>query len=87
MSGITEIMEMLEGCAVVGEAAADIAKDGLGLDDVPKAIELAKKHEVILAAIKGADQIPAEAKDLSLAEAQQLIAKVIEVATRIKAKV
>lgn len=87
MSGIKEIIEMLEGVAVVGEAAADIAKDGIKVDDISKVIELAKKHEVIVNAIKGADQIPAEAKDLTLEEAQALIAKVIEVAMRIKAKV
>jgi hypothetical protein len=84
--GIKEISEALEGVEVVGVAAAKIAADGkISVSDVPAVVELAQKHEVLLAAVSGLDEAVLEAKDLDLAELAQIGSKAISILKAIKA--
>jgi len=70
--GIKETKELLAGIELVAVSGIEIAKDGLGVDDVPKALELIKKAEVILEAGKGINLIDDELKDLDQAELLEL---------------
>lgn len=70
--GIKESLELLAGVELLGVSGIEIAKDGLDMSDVPKALELAKKSDVLVAAVKGLDQVDDEVKDLDQAELLQL---------------
>lgn len=70
--GIKESKELLAGIELLAVSGLEIAKDGLGADDLAKAIELIKKVDVILAAVKGIDGIDEEIKDLDQAELIEL---------------
>lgn len=70
--GIKESLELVAGIELVTVSTLDIAKDGLGADDIPKALELVKKSDVIVEAVKGIDLVDDEVKDLDQAELIQL---------------
>lgn len=86
MSGVKEIVELIEGLALVSETLASAAKDGFHLSDIVKLIDLAKNHKVLVDAIKGLDQVVVEAKDLKVDEISQIAAKVLELVARVKAQ-
>ena len=82
--GIQNIVEIMDALKVLGVSGVKIAKGGIGLDDIPKVIELAKQYEVIEAAIKDAEIAVDEAKDLDQGEAAMLVGKVFELVSAIK---
>jgi hypothetical protein len=70
--GIKECKELIVGVDLLAVTSISIAKDGLGADDIAKALELIKKVEVIIEAVKGVDQIDDELKELEGDEIAQL---------------
>lgn len=81
---IKNSMEILEAIELLGVSGKKIAKDGVSLADLPEAIELLKKLDVLMAAIKDAELAVDEAKDLDQAELLQLGTKVYGVIKAIK---
>ena len=69
---INETLEVLAAIELGAVSILDIAKDGVGLEDLPKALELVKKADVFVAAVKDAKEIPAELKDLDQEEVIKL---------------
>jgi hypothetical protein len=72
MLGIKESKELLAGVELAAVAGIEIAKDGLGVEDISKALELIKKSDVLIEAVKGIDGIDEEIKDLDQAELIEL---------------
>ena len=85
MAGIQNIKEVLAAVDLVALSGIEIAKGGLAWDDVPKAMELAKQYEALVAAVKNIEEIVVEAKDLDAVEASELLGLVIELVKKIKA--
>lgn len=83
--GIKETLEVLEGFKAVAVPVKVALKDGLQITDLAQALEVIKKYEVILAAVEGAGDVVAEAKDLDAAESTIIVAKLFEVIKDIKA--
>lgn len=84
--GIVELSQMLDGLAVIAIAAKKVMADGkVDLKDLSVAMNLVSDSTVLLEAIKGASEIPAEVKDLSMEEIQMIVAKVLAIASQIKA--
>lgn len=78
--------ELLEGLELVLVQIKKIAKDGkVNLADLPAAMEVLNNISKVTAAIEGVEQVPAELKDITLAEAQELIAKLFAVVAAVKA--
>jgi hypothetical protein len=86
MAGIKETLEFLESVEVLVVEGKKIAKDGVSLADIPEALELFKKLDVIIAGGKDADKIyKEELKELDQSELIQIGAKVFEVINAFKA--
>ncbi len=86
MADIKETLELLDGVKKLGVGIKKVLADGkLNLADLPVLIGLIQDFPTLTAAAQGADQIPTEIKDLTMAEANQLVAKVMEVVAAIKA--
>lgn len=83
--GIKEIKELLAGLELLGVAAKKIAADGkVGVDDLAHLLDVAKKAEVLLAAIKDIDKIDDEIKALDQAEIIELVSAVLALVKKIK---
>lgn len=70
--GIKESLELLAAIELGSVGIIDIAKDGIGADDIPKALDLVKKSDVFVEGVKGFNEIDDEVKDLDQAELIQL---------------
>lgn len=82
---IKEISEVLDGLKIIGVAGAKVLADGkLSVTDVPALIELAKNHGILVEAVKGADQVVPEAKDLDMSELAVIGAKALEIVKAVK---
>lgn len=83
--GIKEISEVLEGVKVLGVAGKKILADGkISVADLPEAMALVSKAQMIVAAVEGIEGVLPEAKDLDSEEAAAIVAKVYEVIAAIK---
>lgn len=83
--GIEEALEILEGIKAVGVPLKAALADGkINALDLPHALALLKNHEILIQAIEGAGNIPAEAKDIDSQEAVIIASKVFEVIKAIK---
>lgn len=83
---IKETLEMLEGVKVLAVSGKKIFADGkVSIADLPVALELLAQFGTLNAAVAGADQVIPEMKDLSADEANQIVAKVLEIVAVIKA--
>lgn len=87
--GVKETKEGLLAVVIVGAVVVKLAKDGVDLND---ALALAQKFssdakfaEIVKAGIEGADKIPAEIKDLKLAELLEIAQILPQVLEAIKA--
>ena len=70
--GIKESQELLIGIVLLVTSFKKISKDGVSLADMPEAIALVKKADVIIEAVKGIDLVVDEAKDLDQEELMAL---------------
>jgi hypothetical protein len=81
---VKNIVEVLNAIELLGVAGKQIAKDGIAIDDLPKALELVKKYQVILDAVNDVELVIDEAKELDSAEAILLVSKLMSVIKNIK---
>jgi hypothetical protein len=81
---VKNIVEVLNAIELLGVAGKQIAKDGIGIDDLPKALELVKKYQVILDAVNDVELVIDEAKELDSSEAIVLVSKLMSVIKNIK---
>jgi hypothetical protein len=81
---VKNILEVLAAIELLGVSGKEIAKDGLGIDDLPKALELVKKYQVILDAVNDVKLVVDEAKDIDSAEAVLIVTKLMSVVKNIK---
>lgn len=84
--GIKESKELLEGVELLAVSAKKIAKDGVSLADLPEAIELLKKLDVLVEAFKGLSNVDEEIKDLDQAELIELGSKVFSLVKALSKK-
>lgn len=83
--GVKETIEFINGGAEVAIFVKKVGADGkVDVKDVPHLVELAKKHEVLVAAVKDANEITAELKDLTAEELQQIGAAAVQAYSRFK---
>lgn len=83
--GIKEITELLAAVEVLGVAVKKIAKDGkVDLTDAVVLVELGAKLPVLVAAVEGVKEIPAEAKDIQAEEALALVGELYAIAKKIQ---
>lgn len=84
---IKETQELLNAVELLAIAGAKIAKDKkVSAEDLPAAIELFKKLDVVLVGIKDLDKLDEEIKDLDEAELIAIVSKVLIIAKSIKAE-
>lgn len=84
---IKNTLELLNAVEVLAVAGSKIAKDKkVNAEDLPAAIELVKKFDVILEAIKDIDKLDEEVKDLDEAELIAIVSKVLLIAKSVKAE-
>jgi len=84
---IKETQELLNAVELLAITGAKIAKDKkVSADDLPAAVELLKKLDVVLVGIKDLDKLDEEIKDLDEAELIAIVSKVMIIAKSIKAE-
>lgn len=76
---VKELLEFIEGTGLLTSTGFAIAHQGLGVDDVPKVINLAKEYEVLKDAYTDMDEIPDEIKDMDQTELLLIVAGVYKV--------
>ena len=81
---VKNTLEVIEAVKIVGVAVKEIAKDGVGIDDLPKALELLKKYELILAAVNDVELVVDEAKDIDSDEAVLIVTSLMSAIKAIK---
>lgn len=85
--GILEMLEVIAGLELVGVAGAKIMADGqVNTSDFGTVVSLLTEFNVLVEAVKGANEIVAEAKDLDQAELLELGTRIYEVVRKIKAE-
>lgn len=86
MVQVKELVELIEGLQVVAVAGVKVAKDGkIGADDLVVLVELGSQISKVAEAVQGLELIKEEIKDLQVAEAQEVIAKIYALADAVKA--
>ena len=86
MADIHNTIELFEALKLVGIFGKKVMADGkVDLADLPLLIELAQKSAEFAKAIDGISEIPAEMKDIDMAEAEQLVAEIFKAIAEIKA--
>lgn len=70
--GVKESLELLEAIELGAISGIEIAKDGLGADDIPKALALLTHSEVLIKGFQGLGDIDDELKDLDQEELVKL---------------
>lgn len=84
--GIKEIKELLAGVEVLAVAIKKVMKDGkVDLQDAAVLVELGAQFPVLMAAVEGIKEIPAEAKEISAEEAIELVGKIYDIAKKVQA--
>lgn len=80
MATVKESVEVLDAVKVLLQDLKKVLADGkIGLGDVGVVFDLLKQLPVLNAGLQGADQIPAEMKDLDAEESALLVAKAMEI--------
>lgn len=83
--GIEKLLKTIEAVQILAVAGKDIAKDGLGMEDLPKALELIKQYEMFISIVNEIDDAVLEVKDIDSAEAVELVVAMIAAFKAIKA--
>lgn len=73
---VKELMEFIQGTGKITVTGLAVAHEGLGVDDVPKVLDLAKNYETLVEAYSDLDEIDDEVKDLDEAELVAIVAAV-----------
>ena len=81
---IKNTLEVIAAVELLGVSGKEIAKDGIAIDDLPKALELLKKYDVLLAAVDGIGEVVDEAKDIDSAEAVIIVTALMATIKKIK---
>lgn len=83
---IKESMELLEGIKVLAMDARAVMADGkIDIKDLGVAMGLVAQFGTLNRAVSGVSDVPAELKDLSADEINQLAAKALEIVAAFKA--
>jgi len=69
---IKESKELLVGLELVSVTIGDIAKDGIGADDIAKLLPLLSQFQSLIDAVDGIKNIPSEIKDIDQLELIEL---------------
>lgn len=81
---VKNILEVIAAIKLLGISVKEIAKDGITIDDLPKALELLKKYEVILNAVDDVKLVIDEAKDIDTTEAVLVVTSLMDAIKSIK---
>ena len=81
---VKNTLEVIAAVELLGVAGKQIAKDGVAIDDLPKALELLKKYDVLVAAVDGIGEVVDEAKDIDSAEAVIIVTALMATIKKIK---
>lgn len=77
--GVKEILEFMDGLAVVVPMGVEVAADKqLSSKDIKPVVEAVKKYDIVVDGIKGYEDIIPEAKDIDQMELMQIGAKAVE---------
>lgn len=80
---VKETTEFIAGVAEVAVTVKKIRADGkVDASDLKHVLDLAKKHDILTAAVKDANDIPAELKDLTAEELQEIGAAAVVAFTK-----
>lgn len=83
---INAILEMITALKDLAICVRQVSADGtINLADLPALMALVAKANDLTTAIKDADEIPAEVKDLSAEEATQVVAALFAAIKEVKA--
>lgn len=82
--GILNLLALITAIETLGVAGKQIAKDGIKIDDLPKALELIKHYEDFAAVVTNFKESIEEAKDIDSAEAVQVVVALIGTVKAIK---
>lgn len=83
--GIKESLELLEGLKDLVLAGKKVIADGkVSVSDLNVVVDLFHELNVLVDAVKGVSQIPAEVKDLDSEELGVLGAKVLEIVNAVR---
>lgn len=86
MADVKNISEVMDAIELLGVSAKKVLKDGqVTVGDLPVAIELVGHADVLVKAVEGLGEIPAEVKDIDGEEAKVLLAQVFKALAAIKA--
>lgn len=84
--GVKEILEFIEGLKELILVGKAVMKDGkVDMSDLAALSVLLGKQEKLVAAFTGLSELKDEAKDIDLAEAQQVVMALIAAAKEVKA--
>ena len=81
---VKNTLEVLEALKVAAVAVKEISKDGIKIDDLPKALELLKNFKVFTVAVEGVGEFGSEFKDIDSAEAVVIVSKLMEALKAVK---
>lgn len=85
MAEIKEMKELVAGLELLLVSGKKVMADGkLGVADLPAAMELFQKMNVLIDAVVGIKEIPAEVKDLSQEEMVELVALMYGMVKKVK---
>jgi len=83
--GILNLLQVISAIKILGVAGVGISHDGIGAEDLPKALELIKQYETFISVAKNLSESISEAKDIDSAEAVQIVVSLIDAVKAIKA--
>lgn len=87
MKDLKEVKELFAGLMVLVEDYKAAMADGkISIADLPVLAKLSSQVGVIVAAVEGLDQVPAELKDLTADEAKEVVGLVFGLVAAVKAK-
>lgn len=86
MADVKNLEEVLAAIELIGVSAKKVLKDGqVTVADLPVAVEVVTHADVLVKAVEGLGEIPAEVKDIDAEEAKAILAEVFKVFAAIKA--
>lgn len=84
---IKETSEVIAGAGDLIEAVLEVGEDGYQVTDAGVIITDGDLREALMRAARGANQIPAEMKDLTIDERTELMIQIVKLEARIEKKI